>query len=166
MKRILVLLFSFLFLCGCANKTANVKPVLNGITFDAKLEFYNEVFTCFGEMTKENLLTLTVKEPETIKGMKLNVKGNELSAEFMGLTYTPKTEQLPAANVAVVLYNALFDAVNRNPDVEQKNNSFFVESAENEKYYKILLSGGGFPLSAEMPFADLKVQFSNVSIIK
>jgi hypothetical protein len=84
----------------------------------------------------------------------------------MGLTYTPKTEQLPAANVAVVLYNVLFDALNRNPDVEQKNNSFFVESAENEKYYKILLSGGGFPLSAEMPFADLKVQFSNVSIIK
>lgn len=166
MKRIFVLLFTFFFLCGCGGKTANVKPVLNGITFDVKLQFYNEVFVAGGEMSKDNALTLTVKEPETIKGMKLTVKGAELSAEFMGLTYIPKTEQLPAANVAVVFYEMLSDVLYRNPDVKQKENTFFVESAENEKYYKILLSGAGFPLSAEIPFAQIKAQFSNVSVIE
>ncbi len=166
MKRILSLVFSLIFLCGCAAKTTNVKPVLSGIAFDAKLTFYNEVFECSAEISKDNTLTLTVNEPQTIKGMKLTVKKDHLSAEFKGLTYTPKTEKLPFANVAQVLYSALSDAVYRNPTVKQQDNTFFIESAKNEKYYKITLTEAGFPICVDIPSAALTAEFSNVSIIK
>ena len=69
MKRILLLVFSLVFLCGCAAKATNVKPVLSGITFEARLSFYNEVFCCSGAVSKEGELTLRVNEPKTIKGM-------------------------------------------------------------------------------------------------
>lgn len=166
MKRILSLVFSLVFLCGCAAKATNVKPVLSGITFEARLSFYNEVFCCSGAVSKEGELTLRVNEPQTIKGMKLTVKKDHLSAEFKGLTYSPKTEQLPAANVAQVLYSVLSDALYRNPQVKVQDNKFFIESAENDKYYKIILTESGFPISMEIPSAALTAEFSNVSIIK
>lgn len=166
MKRILSLVFSLVFLCGCAAKATNVKPVLSGITFEARLSFYNEVFCCSGAVSKEGELTLRVNEPQTIKGMKLTVKKDHLSAEFKGLTYTPKTEKLPFANVAQVLYSVLSDALYRNPQVKVQDNKFFIESAENDKYYKIILTEAGFPVSMEIPSAALTAEFSNVSIIK
>ena len=166
MKRILPLIFSLVFLCSCAGTAANVKPLLSGIAFDVKLTFYNEVFCCSGEMLKDDTLTLTVNEPQTIKGMKLTVKKDLLSAEFKGLTYTPKTEKLPAANVAQVLHTALADAVYRNPQVKAQDGAFFIESAPNDKYYKIILTEAGFPISAEIPAAALTAEFSNVNIIK
>lgn len=166
MKRILSLVFSLVFLCGCAAKSTNVKPVLSGITFEARLSFYNEVFCCSGAVSKEGELTLRVNEPQTIKGMKLTVKKDHLSAEFKGLTYTPKTEKLPFANVAQVLYSVLSDALYRNPQVKVQDNKFFIESAENDKYYKIILTEAGFPVSMEIPSAVLTAEFSNVSIIK
>ena len=166
MKRILSLVFSLVFLCGCGAKATNVKPVLSGITFETRLSFYNEVFCCLGAISKEGELTLTVNEPETIKGMKLTVKKDHLSAEFKGLTYSPKTEQFPAANVAQVLYSALSDAIYRNPQVKAQDNEFFIESAENDKYYKIILTEAGFPVLIEIPSAALTAEFSNVSIMK
>ncbi len=166
MKRILSLVFSLVFLCGCATKATNVKPVLSGITFEARLSFYNEVFCCSGAVSKEGELTLRVNEPQTIKGMKLTVKKDHLSAEFKGLTYTPKTEKLPFANVAQVLYSVLSDALYRNPQVKVQDNKFFIESAPKDKYYKILLTESGFPISAEIPSAALTAEFSNVSIMK
>jgi len=166
LKRILSLVFSLVFLCGCAGTAANVKPVLTGITFETKLTFYNEVFCCSGQMSKEGVLTLTVNEPETIKGMKLTVEKESLTAEFLGLTYSPKTEKLPFAGVAEVLYSAISDAVYRNPQVKTQDNTFFIESAENDKYYKIALTESGFPISAEIPSAALTAEFSNVSIMK
>ena len=166
MKRILSLVFSLIFLCGCAAKTTNVKSVLSGITFETRLSFYNEVFCCSGAISKEGELTLTVNEPETIKGMKLTVKKDHLSAEFKGLTYTPKTEKLPFANVAQALYFALSDALYRNPQVKAQDGAFFIESVPNDKYYKIILTEAGFPISIEIPSAALTAEFSNVSIIK
>ncbi|MBE6769856.1 MAG: hypothetical protein E7548_03775 [Ruminococcaceae bacterium] len=166
MKRILSLVFSLVFLCGCAAKATNVKPVLSGITFEARLSFYNEVFCCSGAVSKEGELTLRVNEPQTIKGMKITVKKDHLSAEFKGLTYTPKTEKLPFANVAQVLYSVLSDALYRNPQVKVQDNKFFIESAENDKYYKIILTEAGFPVSMEIPSAALTAEFSNVSILK
>jgi len=166
LKRILSLVFSLVFLCGCAAKATNVKPVLSGITFEARLSFYNEVFCCSGAVSKEGELTLRVNEPQTIKGMKITVKKDHLSAEFKGLTYTPKTEKLPFANVAQVLYSVLSDALYRNPQVKVQDNKFFIESAENDKYYKIILTEAGFPVSMEIPSAALTAEFSNVSILK
>ena len=166
MKRILSLVSSLVFLCGCAAKATNVKPVLSGITFEARLSFYNEVFCCSGAVSKEGELTLRVNEPQTIKGMKITVKKDHLSAEFKGLTYTPKTEKLPFANVAQVLYSVLSDALYRNPQVKVQDNKFFIESAENDKYYKIILTEAGFPVSMEIPSAALTAEFSNVSILK
>jgi len=166
LKRILSLVFSLVFLCGCAAKATNVKPVLSGITFEARLSFYNEVFCCSGAVSKEGELTLRVNEPQTIKGMKITVKKDHLSAEFKGLTYTPKTEKLPFANVAQVLYSVLSDALYRNPQVKVQDNKFFIESAENDKYYKIILTEAGFPVSREIPSAALTAEFSNVSILK
>lgn len=166
MKKLFPLFFSLIFLCGCSAQTAKVKPVLSGITFETRLSFYNEVFCCSGAISKEGELTLTVNEPETIKGMKLMVKKDSLTAEFKGLTYTPKTEKLPAANVAQSLYSALSDALYRNPQVKTQDNNFFIESAENDKYYKIILTESGFPISMEIPSAALTAEFSNVSIIK
>ena len=153
-------------MCGCSKTAANVSPQLNGITFDLKLNFYNEVFKCSGQFSADNVLTLTVSEPEIIKGMKLTVKDNALTAEYMGLTYTPKTEKLPFANLAQVFYETFSDVIYRNPDVKTNGESFFLESANGDKYYKITLTQTGYPISAEIPYCSLIGEFSNVSIIK
>ena len=166
MKKIAVFLGLVIFLCGCSNSANNVKPVLSGITFTAKINFYNEQFLCEGAISEQGALVLTVIEPDNISGMKFSVEETGITAEYKGLYYTPNSGTLPFGGVASDIFTIITDAKRRMAPASKKNDGFCIESAKDEKYYKITIAQTGLPLSIEYPYHGLKVDFNNTTIKK
>lgn len=152
-------------LCGCSKYKGDIKPILSGISFTANISFYNEEFVCDGWIDKEHTLKLIVKEPENIEGMTICVKNGIVNVEYKGISYTPNTETFPFGGVSEYFYAVLSDARERLYPVNHNSDCYYIESAENDKYYKITLSSTGLPLVLEYPSEGLTVLFMNLTII-
>lgn len=151
-------------MCGCSKPADNIKAVLSGISFTAQISFYNEAFVCEGNINTDGVFKLKVKEPENIEGMVFTVENKKVIVQFKGLSYTPSTGTSPFSGVAQYIYMILSDAKDRLAPVKSEGESFYIESASGEKYYKIILTQTGLPLSLEYPSEGLKVSFLNMTI--
>ena len=165
MKRIISVFLMLFMICGCSNSDSGVQAVISGITFTAQISFYNEMFTCDGSISGDGVLELTVTEPENISGMMINVENGCITARFKGLTYTPNTGTFPFGGVAQNIWDVFNDASKRLAPVSREGENYFIQSAPDEKYYKITLAETGLPLSLEYPAQGLKVQFLKMTII-
>lgn len=165
MKKIALLLLAFLMLCGCSRYGDNIKPILSGISFTANISFYNEAFVCDGLIDKEHNLKLIVKEPENIEGLTFSVENEIVTAEYKGITYTPSTGASPFGSAAENIYFVLSDAKERLYPVTRNADSFIIQSAKDDAYYKITLAPTGLPLTLEYPSKGLTVSFMNLTII-
>ena len=107
MKKIIICIMLCATLCGC-QKTNETKPILNDISFDINITYYNEKYFASGKM-QDNILTLEMKEPSEIEGMVLILSDSSVKVNYKGLTFEPtKNSLLPSA--CSMFYDAL-DAV-------------------------------------------------------
>ena len=90
MKRFLCALFCLVLLCGCSGSSKTVTPVLSGISFTAKVSFYNEYYECETVIDTDGAMRISVLSPADISGMRLIFSNDSVTAEYMGLTYTHK----------------------------------------------------------------------------
>ncbi len=158
MKRLIVLPFIILLLCGCSNhKTTTV--ILNNISFTAKINYDKQEYTC-DTTIDEGGIKLIVSEPEQIEGLTLNINKNGITSEFKGISYTPDLNSLPEGAVAQVLFNVLND-VNNKQALKDNQNSKITGKVDDYKY-DFYFSPSGLPLFLEIRDLNITVEFNNV----
>ncbi len=164
MKRFLGVIFCFVLLCGCSGKSKSVSPMLDGISFCAKINFYNEVYECDVKTEKDGTLNLAVKVPEDLSGLKFTVSGEGVTAEYLGLTYTPKNEKMPLCGVVQTLYGILENTRGATLVIRKNENCIFEGRLYNRAYI-LCCAPSGLPLYIEIPDNSYRIEFSNVKII-
>lgn len=166
MKKIfLCLTLSLLFLFGCSCKSREVTLTVRGISFSAEISYYNESYICNVNIDRNGKMTLTADSPEDLKGLTLTYTGNEVTAEYMGLTYTPRSGSMPLGNVAESIYGIIGDIEKEVETAPATNGNCTVENNYNGKSYTFVFSPAGLPLSLEIPDSSFKILFNNVTVI-
>lgn len=161
-KKLCVLLSLFLLLCGCAQKKG-ITPVLNNISFTAEIDYGDTEF--MANVTLDgDALNLVVIEPQEIKDLTLKVDKNGITAEFMGLRYTPDIDSLPQGAIIQVLYE-IFDDISTSQNTSVCNEENCEIKGEVGDYeYKFIFSPSGLPISLYIDQLDLEIKFKNVTV--
>ena len=163
MRRFFGVLFCFVLLCGCSGKSKSVTPVLDNITFKAGVTFYNEVYEC-DTAIKDGTMNLTVRLPDDLSGLKFKIDKDGITAEYLGLTYTPKTDNMPLCGVAQNLYKIIDELKDKTLVIRKDENCFF-EGRIDDRAYTFCCAPTGLPLYIEIPDDSYRIEFSNVKIV-
>lgn len=164
MKRFLGVIFCFVLLCGCAGKSRAISPVVDGIAFCATVNFYNEVYECDTTIDNEGTMNLAVRVPDDLSGLKVSINENGITAEYLGLTYTPKTENLPLCGVAQTLYRIIGEMRDKVLVIRKDENCLF-EGRIDDRAYTFCCAPSGLPLYIEIPDDSYRIEFSNIKIM-
>lgn len=165
-KAIISVLIIVSFLCGCGKSTKTATPVTKGISFTADVTYYNENYTCDVDVNEEGIMTAEVTYPEELKGVSLTFDGENVTAEYLGLTYTLKTDTMPLGNVALSIYKVFCDVTNNGLSAEYTEENCLIENTVDGEKYEFTFSPSGLPLELKIPSKEFKVVFNNVTIKK
>ncbi|MBQ8203743.1 MAG: hypothetical protein IJZ75_05625 [Clostridia bacterium] len=167
MKRAVIsVVILILFLCGCGGSKKTATPVTKGISFTADVTYYNECYTCEVNVDEAGLMSAEVISPDELKGVKLKFDGENVTAEYLGLTYTLKTDTMPLGNVALSIYKVFTDIANNGLSAEYSEENCLIENKVDGEKYEFCFSPAGLPLSLKIPNKEFLVIFSNVAINK
>ncbi len=165
-KAIISFLILIMFLCGCGDKNKTTVPVTKGVSFTADVTYYNECYTCDVVVDEKGVMAATVTSPEELSGVKLMFDGENVTAEYLGLTYTLKTDTMPLGNVALSIYNVFTHIAENGLTAEQDDSNCIIENKINGEKYEFVFAPSGLPLELKMPQKELKVIFNNVAVKK
>ncbi len=163
LKKVLALLFIIFILAGCG-RTKQVASTLDGISFDADIEYKDYECECFVKAYGGGLFSCTVKEPETIAGTTVEYNGDELTVTYMGLNITPQSP-FPCENISDIL-NSIITKASAANTAEKRGDEYIVEGKSGKYDYTITVTDAGLPIRLKCQEADLTVDFSNVTILK
>ena len=167
MKRAVIsVLMILMLLCGCSKNTKTSTPVTKGISFTADVTYYNENYTCDVDVNEEGIMSAKVTYPEELKGVSLRFDGETVTAEYLGLTYTLKTDTMPLGNVALSIYKVFTDVTEKGLMAEQNEGNCIIENEVNGEKYEFTFSPSGLPLELKIPDKEFQVVFNNVTIKK
>ena len=163
-KAVISVLMLIVFLCGCGGKNKSATPVTKGVSFIADVTYYNECYTCDVAVDEKGIMTATVTSPEELSGVKLKFDGENVTAEYLGLTYTLKTDTMPLGNVALSIYNVFTHIAENGLTAEQDESNCIIENEIEGEKYEFIFAPSGLPLELKMPQKELKVIFNNVTV--
>ncbi len=107
---------------------------------------------------------LTVVKPDDISGMRLKIGDSGITAEYMGITYTPKSENLPFCGVADTLYGIVGQMRDKTLVIQRDENCFF-EGRIDGRAYTFCCAPSGLPLYVEIPDSSYRMEFMNVKLL-
>lgn len=165
MKKTFAVVFALvIFLCGCGEKE-EITPQTKNIAFVADITYYNESYSLKTKVDSKGNMQATVVTPTDFGSLVFNFKGDKVTAEFMGLTYTPQTGSLPVNNVAKIIYDAISD-VSSDSEIAVKEGKNCVVKGEIEgRKYEFTFSPSGLPLTLELPDDGYKARFNDLTVL-
>ena len=165
MRKISLILAIFcLFLTSCRGIEKNAAPVTDNIKFNVDITYYNEKYRCEGSVNGEEM-TFEVKEPETLNGMKLNIKNSHTEISYKGLTYTPSGYSLTTPYVCGKIYNAIKNIGSSNNIKDGENGNYTISGKIDNSEYVFTFSPTGYPLSLKLPSDAFYAEFFDISVI-
>ena len=161
MKKTLVVVFILVIvLCGCSEKK-KITPKVNNISFVAEITYYNEKITLKTSFDAKGNMKATVLKPEDFKSLEFDFKDDKVTAQFLGLTYTPQTGNLSVNHAAKIIYDAFRDA--------EKHSEITIKNGENcqikGESYVLEFSPAGLPLSLELKNNGYKAIFNELRVL-
>ena len=162
--KLLVLVVTFVILCGCSTKQ-KVSPILRGISFEADISYYNEKYVCDAVIDSDGKLIMEFRYPEELSGLKIFFEYDKANVEYMGLTYTPKDQGMPTGSVAQALYNVISTVESEDSVAVSDGENCIIEGRYNDTYFKLYLAPSGLPLSIFIPDDSFKIQFNNLTVL-
>lgn len=157
------ILFCFLgcliiFLSGCSK--TQIAPVSKGISFNAFITYYNEQYICPTEIQADGTITVSVKEPEILKELKIIYKDGGVAAEFGSLQYIPSAQNTYFTGVADYMAGVFMDISDKK--IGKSKDKYLISGEINGNNYRIYFSPGGLPLNMEInntniEFRDIKI---------
>lgn len=162
MKKIFSVFLVLICLCSCSGK--QIKPTLTELSFTAELTYYNEIYLFDAEISKDATLAIKMKEPEELEGLTLTVNKEQITAEYLGLTYTANEATLPFSSTVFAFYLPLLNVINT-PEAAADKDGTLTGEVEGLKY-SLTFSPTGLPQMLELKEKRLSVRFYNTEIIK
>lgn len=150
------------FLCGCAS-TKTAVPILDGIGFTAEVAFYNENYKCNVDING-NIIDLTVTSPEELKGLILHYSDNGLTAEYLGITYTPDDFDMTIGGVSSLMSGIINDVRGEDCNMDYDNGNCIITDKYMDFKYEFVFSPSGLPISLSVPNKSFEAVFKNVTI--
>ena len=163
MKKIICLLIPLILLCSCGKKS-EVKPNLLGISFKGEIVYYNENYSCECSVSQEGVLTAKIIEPEILSGFVLTVSKDKITADYLGISYTPTTNNMPFSGAIDSFYKALEDCSAEDIRATLSGEEYIVKGDSEELGYTLYLSPTGLPQKLLLPDERFSVSFYNVTI--
>lgn len=168
MKKIISVSFFILLalaLCGCSSSKTYISPVTRGISFNARLTYYNECYEAEVKIAESGAANFQITSPDTIKGLTFRFEGDSVTAEYLGLEYKTDLHSLPEGNACIRLYEILTDASSEEISVTADGDNYYI-SRDGENRYRLYVGATGLPIKAEDTSKGFTALFKNVTIQK
>lgn len=163
MKKIICLLIPLILLCSCGKKS-EVKPNLSGISFKGEIVYYNENYSCECSVSQEGVLTAKIIEPEILSGFVLTVSKDKITADYLGISYTPTTNNMPFSGAIDSFYKALQECSTEDKRATVSGDEYILKGETEDLGYTLYLSPTGLPQKLLLPDERFSVNFYNVTI--
>lgn len=147
-------------LCSCGGE-GGIVPITRQISFTADINSCGESFVCATAIDSEGTMQIEVIEPQSLKGLKFTLNGDKITAEMMGITYTPKTDNMPFGAVSVRLRDILSGCDGKAVFERDGNCEYSGRLPDSE--YKIIFSPSGLPLRAELSNGSFSAEFRDMT---
>lgn len=161
-KNIMSVLMLVFLLCGCGSEVL-VTPVTRQISFTAEITYYNECFVCEAAVDENGVMEMTVQSPEALRGLRFTLDGQDTTAELMGLTYTPRSENMPFVAVSRTLYDLLTDCAEQH--LEREDGNCVYSGTAGERPFTVTFAPSGLPIKAEIPDDSFTVEFRDMTLL-
>lgn len=159
MKKILCAILVLLTLAACSGKK-EVAPLLCGISFSADVSYYNENYKGECTVSKDGALTVKITEPEELSGYTVKLSNEGITAEYLGLSFTPTANNMPASSVLSDFYRQ-YSAAAFSKEPARSTGDGYRLSGEG---YTLWLTAMGLPQKAELPDESFCIYFYNVAV--
>lgn len=168
MKKVIsvaLLILITLTLGGCSGKKTDISPVTRGISFTARLTYYNECYEAEVMIAESGAADFEITSPDTIKGLTFRFEGDSVTAEYLELEYKTDLHSLPEGNACIRLYEILKDASGEEISVTADGDDYYI-SRDGENRYRLYVGATGLPIKAEDTSKGFTAVFKNVTIQK
>ncbi len=152
---IVLLLFSF---SGC-KKASAVEPKFNNLSFTVDA-LWDDVHYIFDGSVKENRLYLTAISPETQRNIKIAIKEQELTFNYLDLEKILSANQLPKNSVLSVLLSCFTEKNN----VYCENDRYYIKLKDDRKDYIFYITQSGLPLKICEEKGNNQILFKGITI--
>lgn len=160
MKKILSLVLVLLTLTACQSKTA--QPRLYGVSFTADVTYFNENYRGECHFSKDKVLTFKITEPEIISGYTVTVSESGITAEYLGLTFTPTEGNMPFSSAVALFYEKICAAADTEA-VKEEGGEFKISGGKDADAYTLYISETGLPQKILIPDERFTVYFYNAT---
>lgn len=162
MKKIFCFIFIFLFaLCGCEKKLPKIKLVTTGISFTAEIKQNSKTHTFDVEIKKNGIMNITSNEDNNLK---LSFCGNNMTAFYQNVEYTSPVSNLPK-NISLDFLYILFSELTKGKSVIEKDDNYYIKSANSKYDATIYMTKSGIPLKVEENRFNIEIIFKKVYIL-
>ncbi len=161
MKKIISLVLVLLTLTACSGKKT-AEPRLLGITFLAEVTYYNENYKGECHFSEDKVLTFKITEPDILSGYTVTVSADNITAEYLGISYTPTESNMPFSSAVTKFYEKLV-AASSGEAAKEKDGVFILRGGVDADAYTLYISESGLPQKIEIPDDRFTVYFYNVT---
>ena len=154
MKKLLLVLVSFLLLVGCQS-VATVKPQTKNLEFTVTTTYKNTEYILYASTDEEANLNLKVKTPESLENLKLVFHEDSTYLEFLDLIKELPLNSIEEESVFRIICEGFKVAQNTTKIYTSDDKYFIIFRFDNKNYY-LYFGQTGLPL---------KIEGNNVEII-
>ncbi len=160
MKRIFSVILVLLLLSGCGIVSTKVEPVTKGLTFSCDITYYNETYSCNGDIHKNGDMEIEFISPADLEGLKYTFTDKGVAVNFNEIEYISQKivfESSAASFINEVLQNC-------DTTVMKHDDIFYTEGTTTDFEYKLELGATGLPIKITTRPDAVLVVFKNVKI--
>ncbi|HHV50496.1 MAG TPA: hypothetical protein GXX54_02160 [Clostridiales bacterium] len=167
LRRVLSLtlcLLVVLSFAACSKKGKAEKPVTTGFSCDVEASY--DDMNVKGRLTRSSAGTLTfeVTEPESLKGLSMQLNGDSISIKLFGLSFDVKPENIPQTALGKSMLSALDSALDAKDQGEITEEGLVTKGSTPAGDFEIVSDPKtGNLLKLRIPSANLAATFSNFS---
>ncbi len=164
MKKIISLVLVLMTLSACSGKT-EVIPRLVGISFTADMTYFNENYKGDCVISPDGTLACKITEPESLSGYTVTLSKDGMTAEYLGITYTPTESNMPFSGVIGEFYEKLGTIIASGSSAQKKDDAYIIKGGEDADAYALYMSSTGLPQSLQLPDERFTVYFYNTTVL-
>ena len=142
-----------------------MKRLLNNISFNADITYYNENYKAFCSIDQNGSFSVEIKDPSELEGMLFTINKDDVRVNYKGLTYTPNSNSL-LSSACGMLYDAFTSTNSDNAQYEYGEQNFSVSAKTSNGEFLLQFSPTGLPLDLKYTSGVFCAEFSNVTIVK
>lgn len=162
MRKIFLLLFCVILLCGCSKNTT-IKPQTQNLEFTVTAKIKKQEYIFNAKSDSLSNLTLALKKPENLKGLTLNFNGETCVLEFLEIKKEFPFENIEKESPIKIFYEGFLKAKNTE-NLEYSDDQYFLDYRLEDDKFRFHFSQSGLPLSIIGQNNDIKIIISSLKI--